>query len=235
MEKEIKNFDRTIEQMLSQQSVAPPFGAWNRIASELDAVPATAVTTSPATILPKRFLVSIISGVIIIGTSLVTAYLASNNKEAQTLTEPAAKIVSEQVSNVFPPTAQTVVSHHIQTTKHLAVKQNEVISAKDDLGTVADAYPETPKAIEAVESEIYVPNQAINQTNATNNQVYYFPPVDLNLPETKTQAVALKTEEEKPTDDKKVKAYSSSSNEQRIKFRKRKARKFSYGVLNRMH
>ena len=48
MEKDTKHFDRKIEQMMNEHTVAPPFGMWNRIATEVasEALPVAATHTS---------------------------------------------------------------------------------------------------------------------------------------------------------------------------------------------
>ena len=81
MEHNTKNFDRGIEQMMNEHEVAPPFGAWNRISSELDAMPAIAAGAAPVvtSLIPKRALTGIIAAALVIGATMVTGYFVNNS------------------------------------------------------------------------------------------------------------------------------------------------------------
>src|SRR5271169_5851984 len=77
MENNMKNFDRQIEQRLTEQQTPPPFGAWNRIAAQLDAMP-VAEPAPVNNLLPKRVIASFIAGMLIMGATIGTGFWLNN-------------------------------------------------------------------------------------------------------------------------------------------------------------
>src|SRR4051812_37984037 len=97
MDQKIKDFDRRIEQMMNENAVAPPFGMWNRISADLDAE-ALPIATPPASAIPGRAMVGMFAGALILGATLVTAYLVNNTKERVAINIAAKEIPAKNIS-----------------------------------------------------------------------------------------------------------------------------------------
>ncbi len=242
MSHDIKNFDRTIEHMMNESAVAPPFGMWNRISADLDAAEATAAST--ATPAPKRALTGMMIGVLVIGASLVTAYLLNtpdNNQLtiANTVQQPTA-ITTMPEQQVIAPVEKAVVTLPLASSKPIT-KRNVQPLAK------AETPAETKKA--PVEQNIFIPTNntvpndievlvpmvAVDQNKTTVTDAYYFPAVDMytgenKMKESKNAAVAKLARTEKTTETE-----VSASTAPRIKFRPKKHGKYNYGKINRTH
>lgn len=240
MEQKIKNFDRKIEKMMNENSVAPPFGMWNRIASELEADALPIAAAAPVALMPKRAVVGFIAGVAVIGLSLVTAYLVNNNNSVQ----------RQQVAQtVAPVTVYVPVTSSPEPSKVVLEKVKEVtapnrkveakivvpsIADKMEIATESNPYPNM--------NDVSVPNQSIASNSEGVAGAYYFPPVDINSSEkpaadeiaTVTVSQLAKQEADINSFERKNKI-GSSSNDKRVKIKKHRRGDFSYGYLNRLN
>ncbi len=238
MEEKTKNFDRNIEQLMNESSVAPPFGMWNRISSELDATYVMPIAVvAPVTAISRRISYGIIAATAIIGSSLLTAlYMSSTQKtssiekaESQTnhpvstssVTHPAVVLSNGKATDDISITAKPNIKHE---TTSIQVKPSLVKTAANSISS------KTALA----NTEVAVPIATIT-TNYKAEDVYFFPPVDMASTVVNTENEPKTTEtvgSEKPV-EKKTKSISNSSNDKRIVIKKRKRGGFSYGSLNR--
>ncbi len=238
MEQNIKNFDRKIEQMMNENSVAPPFGMWNRIASELAAEALPVAAAAPVAFIPKRAVVGFIAGVAVIGLSLVTAYLVTNNnsvKREQVAKDSNPVIVSSPATTLESPSliilekVKEVVAPKVKLVRHSVV----VASANTQIAT--ESVPADNN------SDVSVPSQSVSNSEIGVSGAYYFPPVDINSVEkthqdeiaTVTASQLAKQEADENLAEKKIKI-ASSGNDMRVKFKKHKRGGFTYGSLNRL-
>lgn len=255
MEQDIKNFDRTIEQAMNEQQVAPPFGMWNRISADLDAMPmATAPTVAPTSALPKRAFVGFIAAALLIGVTAVTAYMVNSTKVNSAVATPTAVKANE--TTVPAKVIATPVEQPKAEVKPITAKVAPVLTASAKKNNVVAELPKNTDvpagavdntAAPAVEPSVVVnANQDVptpvtkgnDEANSIGeNQTYYFPPVD-NMSDSKTSVdksakkntATAKTDDD--DDDKKSKVFGSS--EQKVKFHPPKRKKFSYGKIVRM-
>lgn len=239
MEQDIKNFDRTIEQIMNEQQVAPPFGMWNRISAELETVPVAA----PTTVIPKRAIVGIIAAVLMIGAT-VTGYMVNSFMNKDKVANTGNPVVAIKVAAIQTPQAQplnsvrlaipapvknnpvaVVLKKHVETVA--AVKENETKGAEETTPVViAQTLPVNGN------TDVPTPIQPVAMTIAGENPTYYFPPVDMNIPEKskgKVGHAVAKADDEDDDSDKKTKLISSNDN--RVKFHPKKHTKFSYGSI----
>lgn len=240
MEKEIKNFDRRIEQIMNENSVAPPFGMWNRISSELESEALPIAAAAPLAFIPKRSMVGFIAGVAVIGLSLVTAYVVSNNSTKQLeITKPIVSITetTPSVAKVVPSTTANVV---LEKANHIQVAKANAIVSRTTQQESAVATETSNENRFGNNKDVSVPNQAIATNQTTGN--YYFPPVDIvNTPATEiTEEIAVVSanqlaKQEEKLIDKKGKISATSSTEKRIKLKKHRRGGFTYGSLNRLN
>lgn len=202
MEQNTKNFDRGIEKMMNEHEVAPPFGMWNRISSELEAMPAAVAAAGPpvaTSLIPKRAMVGIIAAVLVIGAAMATDYMVShNNKSAQVNTAAVTTPIASAKNATKAATEQTIsVKHTIAvnpaaitlnkvTAKHIAASnpvQSTILAAKQVQPVVnqpvAVTNTETPAATINNNTEVPTPIQSVVQTKV-EAQSYYFPPIDGN-------------------------------------------------------
>lgn len=238
MDQKMKNFDRGIEQMMNESAVAPPFGMWNRISAELDAE--VAVVTKPAASpIPQRSLTGMVVGALIIGASLVTAYVVNstdnNNNRPSAITTTAPVVVAPAITT---PVTTPVISNN-QPVLVSEVKHTVIHSSKPR--TIAKPVEESVVATEETASvaassntndmDLLIPEMPVTANTATN-ETYFFPAVDSYTGEgnkTENKAIAKVVKTEKP-----VEREVTSSSEPRLKFRPKRHNKHSYGVVNRM-
>ena len=222
--------------MMNEHQVAPPFGMWNRISAELDAE-ATPVPVSVNSPIPQRAILGFIAGALLIGASLVTAYLVDNssNKQSQptggialnTHQTPAFTPVNTEAPVVVAPKQEVKLAVRSSKPRSIAkpVEEN-VVAPAETVSTPAQTLP--------TNTEVSVPSQNIAQNNGVS-EPYYFPAIDVNTPETKTQVAAPVTKtvkaDTKPTDDDDRDVVSNDP--PRIKFHPKKHRSFSYGRIIR--
>ncbi len=238
MEKDTKHFDRKIEQMMNEHTVAPPFGMWNRIATEVASEALPVAAAAPAAFMPKRSLVGFVAGVAVIGASLITAYLVGRNNAApqQPLTQitnpvvvsapvqqnESAAVVMEQVKEVTAPKANVV--------KAVAMVKK---ADKTEIAT------ETTLPVSYTEISAPIQTMAANAEGAGKS--YSFPAVDVITAEkpvteeiaTVTFSQLVKQEADENLVERRSRNSSSSSNDRKIKLRKHRSG-FTYGSLNRL-
>ena len=229
MEQKIKNFDRNIEQRLNENAVTPPFGMWNRISVALDAEAMPVAVPAPASVMPKGAIVGMVTGALILGASLLTAYLINNNSllKKEAVNNMVTVVNIPQVKNI-----ETVVLRD-------EVKPAVVYKAKKV--AVTPAVISEPVKEETLVSadyrnlaEVAVPDQTV-ALNTKVTEAYYFPPVDVNNPEPVKTKVIAKTKvdgDDQGDDDKKIKS-SSSGHEKKLRPKKKRSRDWSFGRINR--
>ncbi|MBP7390021.1 MAG: hypothetical protein KA841_06430 [Chitinophagales bacterium] len=240
MDQKMKRFDRNIEQMMNESEVAPPFGMWNRISAQLDAEIA-AVPPPAASPIPQRALYGFIAGALIIGASLITAYMVNESNKQDKLTAAKASastvtVTDKNTENTTPvmqvTQSQPVVAMVEQATKTIARKKSKPVAMAAPATEAVEETKHEAKAEQAISlpahAEVLVPNHQVAENNvAAVSEPYFFPAVDnITVPETKTEkqvTVAKTTKSEK--------SIFSSSDAPRIKFRPKKHRSFSYGKI----
>ena len=124
MEQKIKNFDRSVEQMMNEHEVAPPFGMWNRISADLEAMPVAATAPVVTSLIPKRAMMGIIASALIIGTAVITGYLVSSSNPAKTSIAPVA---NTQIETSVKPTTTSPVTQPTVGVKNDIVVQNRLL------------------------------------------------------------------------------------------------------------
>jgi hypothetical protein len=234
MEQKIKNFDRHIEKMMNESSVAPPFGAWNRIAAELDAMPIVAgeaaevvATTAPSS--SWRFFA--IAGVVVLtGLTTVGMFYKSGNVE----TKAAVAATATPTANVLNVENKVEVVELKQITSTSETTRKKANAAKFTQNEVASIDPLQVKETEVVNVSPIVASLDENGSHATetDSEVYslVFPAIDRD--ETKIQFSSNSIKDQDDEDDNRAKVKSGSS--YKMKFKKPKRQRFSYGHLNRV-
>ncbi len=235
MDQKIKNFDRNIEQMMNENSVAPPFGMWNRISAELGSEALPIAAAAPASLMPKRAIVGFMAAAIILGVSLTAYLITTNSTEEKPI---AAQLTTPQV---------TIQEQVIAEPQHLVVKAAPSAMAAKKTDALRQIVAETKKheivtaQYQPEITEVAVPNQLIAQ-NTLATDPYYFPPVDVVVQETNkvVEATVIEARLTPPAEaeikmvEKKIRPTSSSSSDKRIKFKKKRSGSFTYGRLNRL-
>jgi hypothetical protein len=253
MDQKIKNFDRNIEQLMNEHEVAPPFGMWNRIACELEAMPIAAAAAPVATaLIPKRALVGIIAAALITGTAIITGYTVnstlSNNKtganntvvNTQVATSPkpveqhqTVAVVTNEVKpvvakvkhNTNPVKAVLVAAQNVKPASSQAVVENTPPASVSNSLVIDNSNTDVPTPIEPVAK------------SAADNQTYYFPPIDVTTPDKKVVTETPVAERSHPSN----KAIASADNDDNkgsssgrgIKWPKNHKHPFGYGTINR--
>ncbi len=235
-DKNIKDFDRYIEQSMNENFVEPPFGMWNRISAELGHTPVEEVPPVANPMLPKAILVGFVAGALVIG-SLITGWIVYNghsvnsttsetsvyhyNGKQQNLTK-SAEVATENIREevvVAPPATIEPINISAKTVAVATIKTlNSEKSLRNSI-TSGDVPVPTQKLPIDKESKVQEP--------------YYFPPVDIDVPATDSHSQIASDneldnqdlEESKDNDSKKL---ISSSGEQRIKFRKKRKSSWNY-------
>lgn len=232
-----KNFDRNIEQLMNENEVTPPFGMWNRIAAELDAsatAPAAASQTSP---LPQRSFTGLIAGTLIIGVSLIAAYLINS---ATTIPKTEAVVVATPAPSVIVKTAPVIAEQNLQIetkTKRTAPITKSAPTKK--LTAKVLKANSNPTVTLPAHTEIFIPTAHISTVNPITDK-YFFPAIDMARAEVKqadkpveeVAEVSAKTKVIK-TDDDDERETLVNRDAPRIKFRPKKHRNFTYGKIIR--
>jgi hypothetical protein len=258
MDQKIKNFDRGIEQMMNEHEVAPPFGMWNRISAELEAMPLPVAAAAPAvtSLIPKRAIAGIIASALIIGASIATGYMVhsslnSNKNKVEANTKPiSAPVTSTVVANnnsvqpvepvkhevtpALPVLAKAKVNHiadnPVQSTLQAAQQVNPVAVQPAANTTGVAAYTNS-LVVNNSNTDVPTPIEPIAQN--TEPQTYYFPPIDVNTPE-KTKAsdapVVVKAHTTKVAAP--VADNSDNSSPRKFKFPKSRRSNFSWPKIN---
>ncbi|MCW5907432.1 MAG: hypothetical protein KIS94_06210 [Chitinophagales bacterium] len=234
-DKSLKNFDRHIEQVMNEGSVTPPFGAWNRIAAELEAAPAAgvatgAVGTTTQPLFNTGAVLGFISGALLIGT-LITGWLLYNNYNNNSISvTPVVNTelpVEEIVTTTQPVATEPVLQAPVE------VKTTRIVSTTPKVEKSATEVPAKLQNNEVAAPTVKLPMDKQKNTD----EVYYFPPVDINTgtPTENTTATADEEDEDNDADEVKIakKVTQSSSSGERIKFKKKRKTNWTYGRLNK--
>jgi hypothetical protein len=251
MEHNIKNFDRAIEQRMNEAEVAPPFGAWNRIAAEMEATaPVAPATPAPASVIPGRGLMTLVAGALLLGISIATIYLgqvSEDRKENKAAVIAAPSISTPQIVShlsapftEMKPAVTPVIAKsetYVRAVKAIDPAVRPIVE-KTAISDVATPPVVTPSLPANAFTEVPAPSQPVaKNAKADAGQVYYFPPIDINLPEkntTENKSIAsqAKTEAAKAPDDndddKRLKIFQGSDHK---KFHPRRRTKFRYGKI----
>jgi len=253
-DKNIKDFDRSIEQKMNESAVPPPFGMWNRISAELEAVPTAAPASAP---FPKSAIMGLVLGVVLLGgvltASLFTREQAKPIAQANITTTPGV----QAIQSIVNPAAATVVAQNAAPVNEEStpvvlpkpITQHRIISKPVEENTSVAKEENTPAVTNTDASSMTlnannqadVPSQTtVAETMGTVDEPYYFPPVDRVVPEgTKTPnagSMSTSSTSSKITaagdvndDDKKV----EPAKEQKIHFKPHKKHKWGYGKIIR--
>lgn len=238
MDQKMKNFDRGIEQMMNESAVAPPFGMWNRISAELDAEVAVAAKPAASPV-PQRSLTGMVIGALIIGASLVTAYVVNSNDNennrpsAITATAPVvvAPAITTQVAAPAISQQQTVLVSEVKPTAIRSSKPKTIAKPVEETVVATEETAEVSTPNNTNDMDLLIPVMPVSASTATN-ETYFFPAVDSYTGEgnkTENKAIAKVVKTEKP-----VEREVTTSSEPRLKFRPKRHNKHSYGVVNRM-
>jgi hypothetical protein len=234
-DKLIKDFDRSIEQMMNQHTVTPPFGAWNRIAAELPTVAPEAAPIAPR--IPKSAWIGFLSGASLIATLVAGTLIYNNSTNQPVVSVPTESLVTEKsiVNSV--------------ATENSTLNEMPVVSLapKAEIKSVVNRQQETPLQSETInQSAENVLTDNTNLETATTNtsdkaeQVYFFPAVDINTGKEYDESIVQYA---MPSDYHKVTAQSSETEKKvksnpfkeiRFKPRKDKKRPHIYGRTNRL-
>lgn len=234
-DKAIKDFDRHIEGMMNEHSVAPPFGAWNRIAAELDATTVAAPVATPrAPLFNTGTILGFVSGALMIGT-MVTGWFVYNNYNSNLQTDKGLTtgIKVEQITNTT--NGKAVNGSMDETPVVSTVEEPQSLSlAKVSTKAKDSSFKKSMVKVAAPEVEASTVKLATDKEKEAG-EAYYFPPVDIDMPESKTAANNAVTvvKEEQKIELPKIEVKKSSGSSERVKFKKRKPAKWNYGRLNR--
>jgi hypothetical protein len=250
MEHNTKNFDRKIEQMMNEHQVAPPFGAWNRISSELDAMPAAvAAGVAPVvtSLIPKRAMAGIIAAALVIGSSLITAYLINNSHNNNQANSAVANTTVASTVTTRPPTVQqtepvksTLAPAGIALTRvkvrHIAATnpvQSTIIAAQQVQPAINQPVALTPAPIINNENtDVPTPLEPVAQ-KAEDTQTYFFPPIDVSTPEKTTTPPKNTISNKAHTGDGTTASSNDDDKPVRKRFHPGRKHNFNYGNINR--
>lgn len=229
----IKEFDRTIEKMMNESSVPPPYGMWNRIASQIGAAP-EAAPVSTAT--PGNSFIMLMTGMAMIGASVLTAYLVSDQParvkpsvNSVVLEQPAVTIKPTVIENPSPVVSKQplLAKKEVETKKQLVTSVPHAVALVEEsaeLVTVS-ATEEVPVAEKAVAllAEPAVETIAVSTTPA--------PPlapksiVKSSAPVTKS----VVNDKDEDDDEPRVNQYG----DKKLKYKPKRKKPFNYGRINR--
>ena len=256
MDQKIKNFDRSIEQKMNEHEVAPPFGMWNRISSELEAMPVPVAAAAPtaARLIPKRALLGIIAAALVLSSSVITGYLVnstlnhgkvaggneSNTQQqvgasTKATTSPQTVGVKDIAPSVSPVAVNkvkvkhTVANNPVQSTLQLAQQVKPVIN--QPVAVSNNESINTEVVVNTANTDVPTPLEPVAQ-NVQETQTYYFPPIDVNTPEkakpsTETPFVAKNKNKAVANND------NDGPSERKFRFRPHRRTKFTYGNIIR--
>lgn len=235
-EKAIKDFDRCIENMMNEHVSAPPFGAWNRIAAELEAVPApVAVTSAPAQQwISSGTVLGFISGALMIAT-LVGSWVLYNEYSIND------RLSAEQPQPIVAPakTSSVPVAAKEQLGMGKYTEAKNVVATASLSRQVEKAEFTTVK-LNTNREDVAAPTVKLPMDKQVNSEEpYYFPPVDINVPTSTTEGARQEILEQEvkpvsePIKEVELKKATSSSSSARIKFKKKRNSGWNYGKINR--
>lgn len=242
MDQKIKNFDRSIEQKLNENEVAPPFGMWNRISAQLDVAETLPVAAAaPVALISKRHIAGFIAAAALISSSLITAYLVSAYKQSKNTPNPVNQTLvatTAKTEHTIPPAPE--LSEHKVAVKFTNKSAPAVAVVVNEEPLMPNLLPELPTndLPSANLSEVAVPDFSIIQSTDKASDVYYFPPVDAINQPTEKATISNESSPTKIITTEKItekKISKSSSSEKRIMLRRHNKRSgFTYGSLNRL-
>ncbi len=240
MDQNMKNFDRIIEQRMNEQQTPPPFGAWNRIAAELDAMPIAAAEPAPVNnLIPKRAIASFIAGMLIMGSAIATGFwvnstLNRDNKIAGTNEAAKPASFSVAVGNGLNdlPLLQLSATSPIGKLPQYAPFTGPLIAKRANAAPVVDQVSNRTNSVNG-HADVPAPIQAITLPPSDLKETYYFPPVDIVTIE------KCKTEVEEPklakVEDAKATTDDDRPKADQKKFRPHRRRPgWAWGSINRM-
>lgn len=222
-----KNFDRSIERKLNQAAVEPPFGAWNRIAAQLDQEVKPAPLIGVKSIGLALLITSAVIGAIAIaGNALYyTNYINPTTPLAVNRVSPSFVVKPEKIdfSSINDLSAPIYTTPRQLTTHSNSIKEEASASVKQAERRIV------------TETTAVVTDYNTPATTKTVNPVYVFPPVDLQttLQSNEEASEDESIEKEERAHDKKIRT-SGNESSTRYKFKKRKKGKFNYGKINRV-
>ena len=258
MEQNTKNFDRNIEQKMNEHEVAPPFGMWNRISSELEAVPAAVAAAGPpvaASLIPKRAMTGIIAAALVIGASLITGYLVNNSMHADKAGNgnTAANTVAKTsvAATTKPATANNTNTQTVGVKTTVQPLIAAVVRVKTKPAIATTPVQATIQAAQQVQPTINEPVAAVNISpvvvnsntdvptpiepvaqNVQEPQTYYFPPIDVNTPERPAASAKVVTSKAR-NGETTVASNTDDDKPARKRFHPKKRQKFTYGNIIR--
>lgn len=242
----IKDFDRSIEQMMNEHAVPPPFGAWNRIAAGLDAP----VAAAPRRVVPVAAIGGFVAGAMLIG-GLVAGALVYNGNNLNNITYPATVAANNTTASntqILSPAAQVTTAQQVGTVNQVAEKSNvqalvAVAADKQTGKTAVTLTSSNGKTALSNNNDVAVPEVKLKANANMVSMPYYFPAIDVA---NDTQAMASANDEDgddevavskanaKPAGSSEIKRRSSSSSDFRgVKFKKKKRKSFTYGNIVR--
>lgn len=236
MDEKIKNFDRSIEKMMNETAVTPPFGMWNRISAGLDAEVLPVAAAAPLAVAPKRPVVALVTGALILGGSLLMAYLISNKTLLQE--EATSEVPETIVPYIEHAEPEVVIINEVQPAViPAAVIKRTVVAKPVVTEVVKEETPVVQNYAGNNYNEVAVPDQMQAQSTGTVADTYYFPPVDANSAiaanaESKAKAIDEEEDGQQEVTEKKTKVYSSSR-EKKLRPKKKRTGGFTYGRINR--
>ncbi|MCS6934289.1 MAG: hypothetical protein NZM35_03940 [Chitinophagales bacterium] len=244
-EKMIKDFDRAIERMLGDYTVNPPHGMWNRISGELDGI-ATASPASPAAVaIPKGVIFGFIAGASLAG-ALMTAMLLYHKSNHQPNTprsgsNPAATETMVSIpENATPPVAVSVPAAEIKVTQAAVapVRKKSSFSVAGQ-PVVAQTVEEAPSNTLPAETNALVTETTVNNLEAAvNDNTSASETLNelrlLQLQQSFSPVSGVSVDKQDEDEDKKLKQVATSYSEKKIKYKKRRPARFSYGHINRV-
>lgn len=227
----IKEFDRAIEKMMNESSVAPPYGLWNRVSAQLGAQPGPA----PASTGFGKTFYFLTTGLAMIGASLLTAYLVMDTPTQQTVVvEPVRETTLTETPEVItlPAEEKPVVVASVPATPHREVVKKVTIPAVIPAAkAIADEAPLL--AAVAVSKEVDAIERAVPLTETVQHSAITpdVKPVEGELTPTPAKSsLKAKVEEDDDTEtDTRVNQYG----DKKLKFRPQRKQKFRYSPIIR--
>lgn len=207
MDQNMKSFDRIIEQRMNEETVPPPFGAWNRIAAQLDAMPMAAAEPAPVNnYIPKRVVASFIAGMMVMGATIAAGFMlrssisdktaaANNGAPAVSSFTMAQGNTSDVLRNPntlgeTSPVSKLPLYAPVTVSKRIAMAKPAAPVAE----TSKVVTPETKNNAETgvnSSSDVPTPVEAVTLPASKLTEPYYFPPVDIVTPEKSKEDVAI--------------------------------------------
>lgn len=234
MEKEVKEFDRSVEHIMNEYSVTPPFGAWNRIASALDTASVAEfvqpeVLAASATYGWKFY--SLLGTVILAGLTTVGVYFnyspstisTSTTPQIQTVV-PSTVTIDEKTTLKQPPSLSVSTMGEAKVEKSVSVGPKPPVVAQE----VQVATVNAEVAPQVVSTDVNTENVF---AGSEEQYLLMFPAIDREETEVMNSNLQPKVSDEE--EELHVKSKSNATT-YKMKFKKPKRPKFNYGRFNRI-